>query len=178
MTLRIEVARARDLDTLAAMHDEAVKWLAAKGLDQWQPAPGEEEALRRRVRERLARSIERGECYLLYDGPHAVATITVDNYADPEFWRPEDEPDSALYAHRMVVRRSEAGRDLGAVLIDWAEQLAADRGKKWVRLDARRTNTALHDYYRAHGFTHVRTVCLDHRPSGALFQRPVTSDLR
>jgi GNAT superfamily N-acetyltransferase len=104
--------------------------------------------------------------------------MTVDEYADPEFWHPEDDPGSALYVHRMVVRRSEAGRDLGAVLLDCAEQLAADRRKKWVRLDARRTNTDLHAYYVAHGFTHVRTVCLDHRPSGALFQRPVPMAIR
>lgn len=73
----------------------------------------------------------------------------------------------------MVVDRSAAGRDVGGKLLDWAESLAAARGRKWLRLDAWRTNEQLHAYYRRQGFTRFKVVDLSHRGSGALFQRRV-----
>jgi GNAT superfamily N-acetyltransferase len=65
-----------------------------------------------------------------------------------------------------------AGTDIGGRLLDWAGDLAASAGRRWLRLDAWKGNTALHRYYERHGFTHVRTVDLWHRGSGSLFQRP------
>ena len=46
---------------------------------------------------------------------------------------------------------------------------SAATGRPWLRLDCAKHNTRLHDYYRAHGFTHLRTIDLPHRESGALF---------
>jgi GNAT superfamily N-acetyltransferase len=100
--------------------------------------------------------------------------ITVDDYADPEFWTPEDQPDRALYVHRMVVDRSASGKNVGERLIDWAENLAKASGKEWLRLDAWSTNAPLHAYYKEQGFSPVRVLNLSHRGSGALFQRSVS----
>ena len=36
-TLTIRKAEPADLDTLEELREEAVAWLASKGLDQWQP---------------------------------------------------------------------------------------------------------------------------------------------
>ncbi|MEU7909175.1 GNAT family N-acetyltransferase [Actinoplanes sp. NPDC049118] len=99
--------------------------------------------------------------------------ITVDDYADPEFWTAQDDPDSALYVHRMVVDRVAGGNGVGGRLLDWAERLASSLGRTWLRLDAWRTNAPLHAYYQRQGFVPVRTVNLSHRGSGALFQRRV-----
>jgi hypothetical protein len=44
-----------------------------------------------------------------------VGTITVDEFADPEFWRPDDNPASALNLHRMMSEE----------LLRFAEDLAA-----------------------------------------------------
>jgi GNAT superfamily N-acetyltransferase len=155
------------------LYREAQEWLSARGTDQWQPVDGRSEDLWQRVRTNIACSIEQGDCYLaLWDGV-PVGTITVDEYADPEFWRDEDDPRSALYVHRMIVARDMAGRGLGAELLRWAERKAAARGRRWLRADAWSTNTALHDYYKGQNFSHVRTVILPHRGSGALFQRRV-----
>ena len=56
--------------------------------------------------------------------------------------------------------------------VDETSGEAEHAGRKWLRLDAWRTNTALHDYYRRHGFADVSTISLPWRGSGALFQRP------
>lgn len=105
-----------------------------------------------------------------------VGTIIVDDFADPDFWSEDDAPSDALYVHRMIVSTTVSGRNLGAALLDFAERLAESRGRKWLRLDAWRTNLALHRYYIRQGFRAVRTVDLSHRGSGALFQRRVKPD--
>jgi hypothetical protein len=56
-------------------------------------------------------------------------------------------------------------------MLDWAAARARETGKSWLRLDAWKTNLALHRYYRSQGFALLRVVDLPHRQSGALFQR-------
>lgn len=163
VTLTIRPAVAAEVQIVASLWTEAAAWLASRGIDQWQYPPH---------LDRIERSVAAGECWLaIHREP--VGTITVDGRADPEFWTPADEPETALYAHRMAVARWAAGQGLGAVLLDHAAHLAAAAGKRWLRLDAWRDNPGLAGYYRAQGFTEVRTVVLGHRRSGVLFQRPV-----
>jgi len=156
-----------DLDVLVQMYQDTQRWLASKGSDQW--AANTEE----KTRSSLSRSIGGGECYVAEISGQTVGMITVDNYADPEFWVDEDSPSRALYVHRMVVDRSASGKNVGGQLLEWAESLAEASGKEWLRLDAWSTNAPLHAYYRQQGFSPVRVLKLSHRGSGALFQRSV-----
>jgi GNAT superfamily N-acetyltransferase len=158
----IRRARADEASVVAGLWTEAAAWLASRGIDQWQYEPHHD---------RIAASVAAGECWLAEWDGWVVGTITVDGRADPEFWTAADHPDAALYAHRMVVARAAAGTGLGARLLDHAGRLAAEAGKRWLRLDAWRDNPGLADYYRSQGFTEVRTVVLAHRRSGVLFQR-------
>ncbi|WP_333776756.1 GNAT family N-acetyltransferase [Streptomyces sp. IBSBF 3136] len=162
----IRPAGRKEADTIAAMWEETGRRLKSKGIDQWQyPAN----------MQRISDDIRRGNAYLVFDGPECLGTITVDAFADPEFWSLNDIPGDALYAHRIIVRSNAAGISLGASLLDWAPHKAAKAGKSWLRVDAWKTNPALGRYYEAQGFTHVRTVDLPHRRSGALYQRPAGS---
>ncbi|MEU2595643.1 GNAT family N-acetyltransferase, partial [Streptomyces albidoflavus] len=122
--------------------------------------------------ERIEANIAAGECWIIDVDNAPVATITVDQHADPDFWTEQEAQEAALYVHRMVVRRDVAGLDLGTAMLDWASRIAADQGKQWLRLDAWRDNEGLQSYYRTRGFDHVRTVEAEGRRSGALFQRP------
>ncbi|GAA2383479.1 hypothetical protein GCM10010420_01920 [Streptomyces glaucosporus] len=161
--VRIRPATAQELPTVEALLTEASEWLASRGIDQWQFPPH---------RDRIRKAIRHGECFLAVDEEgRPVGTITVDDYADPEFWTEADDPDSALYVHRMATSRAAAGKNLGATMLDWAAKRAAQQGKAWLRLDAWKTNPELHRYYESQGFTLVRMVDLEHRRSGALFQR-------
>jgi ribosomal protein S18 acetylase RimI-like enzyme len=154
-----------DLPAIASLYRDARAWLAAKGTDQWQnPVP----------ERRIAQNIDQGTCWVLIDDGDVIGTVTVDDFADPDFWTEDDNPDDALYVHRSIVRRDHAGQGLGTELLDHASRLAADAGKRWLRLDAWRTNPELISYYKDQGFTHVRTVWPEDRRSGALFQRPVS----
>jgi len=157
----IRPARQQDLDTLLALRREAEAWLADRGIRQW---TRDMSAL---IKERL----HDGRTWLLEDVGGPFATITLSG-PDMDFWRAEDEPENAIYVYKLIVARSHSGRGYGDLLLDWASDRAARAGLAWVRLDCDRSNTALHDYYLARGFEHVRTVELPHRQSGALFQRP------
>ncbi|GAB4087014.1 hypothetical protein GCM10028784_36440 [Myceligenerans cantabricum] len=171
MTLPLERATPDDAPAIEQLRHEARQWLASLGSDQWNAAPHYDPASPHGI----AAGIKRGEVYVLRDGDSITATMTVDRHADPEFWGPGDRPDDALYVHRMIVQRSASGSDIGGRMLDFAAGLARDVGKNWLRLDAWRSNLALQRYYLNKGFTHVRTVNLAHRGSGALFQRRVST---
>lgn len=163
-SLSLRPARIADLPAILALVHEAVGWLAALGTDQWQ---GEQD----RRRGLLHTDIVAGSVWVVEDGGGVVATITVDEWADADFWRSSDQVHDALYAHRMAVARSHKGRGLGAALLDWASEVAEREHRSWLRFDAWSTNGALHRYYKGLGFEMVRNVPVDGRGSGALFER-------
>lgn len=161
LTLRRAVPA--DLPEVLALLAEAAGWLNGRGVRQW-PAGGF-------PAERITPLIEEGSMYLLDGEEGVVATVALDGHADPEFWHAEDAPGSALYVHKLSVARGSSGRGLGQALLDWAGLRVLATGRRWLRLDCSKDNAALQDYYRGQRFTHLRTVDLPHRASGALFQR-------
>ncbi|WP_326842906.1 GNAT family N-acetyltransferase [Streptomyces sp. NBC_01558] len=162
--LHIRPGRIDELGTVEGLLREASAWLASRGIDQWQYPPH---------RDRIETALELGVCFLAFEEGKAIATIQVDEFADPEFWTPQDDPSRALYVHRMAVSRSASSRDVGAQLLDWAAERATSQGKRWLRLDAWKDNEGLHRYYERRRFVLLRIVDLPHRRSGALFQRRV-----
>ena len=176
MSLTFEVATLDDESTIRALQDEAIAWLATRGTDQWQPAAMQQRLKHRGSDRGLVPAIGRGEVFMVREGGKVVGSLTIDDYADPEFWRPEDDPASALYVHRMIVSRSVAGRDIGGAMLEWCASEALRRGRDTLRLDAWRTNHDLHRYYQRHGFRIVRTVNLPHRGSGVLLERVLRSE--
>lgn len=158
----IRRATEADLSTVVELWEHAASWLSERSIDQWQYAPRED---------RIKANISAGECWIVDVDQTPVATITVDEHADPDFWGQDEAAEPALYVHRMVVRRDIAGHELGSAMLDWASQRAAAEGKHWLRLDAWRSNGGLQSYYLDRGFTHLRTVEAEGRHSGALFQR-------
>lgn len=160
----MEIRRAVDVHTVVDLWTMAQTWLAELGTDQWQ-YPIRVHA--------IERAVAAGTCWIAEDPAGlAVATITVDDDADPELWQAEDNPADALYVHRLVVHPEARGGELGSALLDWASIQASQRGKRWLRLDAWTSNTVLHKYYADRGFSLVRIVNNPGCLSGALYQRP------
>ncbi len=164
MKLVIRAAQPHELDEVEVLWLEASRWLAARGLDQWQYPPR---------RWRMEEAIAAGDCSLVFHDGRVIATITVHEWADLEWWA-HDDPTCALYVHDLVVSRAAAGQALGAHLLNWAGDLAARKDKSWLRLEAWKSNHLLHRYYLDQGFELLRIVDLPHRNSGALFQRPAS----
>ncbi|MCL2418950.1 MAG: GNAT family N-acetyltransferase [Conexibacteraceae bacterium] len=159
--LHIRKATVEDLDAVVELLHDAYDWLIAQGItDQW---------IQRFSRGSIEQIIDRDEVYVAISGEGVIATFTLTYCPDPEFW--DDPSADAGYIRRLVVDRRYAGQDLGGQLLDFATQLVAAAGREWLRLDCAKYNTRLQDYYRSHGFQHLGTVDLEHRQSGALFQR-------
>lgn len=157
-----------EVSNVLAMRDEAAAWLATRGSDQWSaPWPDVE-----RMTAGVRRAVDAGDVWVVQDGDDLVATLTLDTWANPDLWTPDEAAEPARYVHRLIVRRQATTTGLGAELLDWCGDHTARAGALWLRLDAWTTNRDLQRYYLNHGFTHVRTRQLAHNPSGALFQRP------
>jgi GNAT superfamily N-acetyltransferase len=160
----IRVATESDMPTVAELWLEAAAWLRQRGSDQWQ-YPIKMYNIENAVAAQACWIVER------HDGV-PIGTITMDQNADPTLWRPSDEPDRALYLHRLVVRLDARANQLGAAILDWASLRAQSLGKTWLRLDAWSSNQQLHRYYLDHGFRLVRVVDGPDVVSGVLFERP------
>ena len=146
---------------VAGLLDEATVWVNDLGFSQW-PLPF--------PRDQLAGAIERGEVYVVEseDG-EAVATVSM-LPDDPLYWG--DQPPDAYYVHKLAVRRDQAGRGVGAAVVEWANAEAAEAGREFLRLDCLGDNPGIRDYYEDLGFEHRGDVVLDGRTI-SLYERSV-----
>ncbi len=161
------LATPAEQDVVMGLLDDASRWLRTKGTDQWEKPWPDSQGRAERVRETIAA----GRTWLVWGPAGAVGTVSMDEEPDDRLWTARERGEPACYLRRLVVRRDHAGHRLGAELLNWAGTRAARLGARWVRVDVWTTNRALHAYYRAQGFEHVRTRELPDYPSGALFQR-------
>jgi ribosomal protein S18 acetylase RimI-like enzyme len=170
--MRIRRAVASDLPAVHFVLRSAAVALHRRGLDQW---PTGSPNLQPRA---LATQIGRGEFWIVrdYDDGPAAAVIAISQTGDPDFWTEAELAEPAVYLSKAAVRPYFAGQGLGAMLFRWAADYAWQMGMTWVRLDAWSTNTRLHGYYRAQGWTFLRNDPPPGRRSGALFERPAEPD--
>jgi ribosomal protein S18 acetylase RimI-like enzyme len=165
--ITIELAQPSDLDTVLDMLEEAVDWLTARGIDQWRP--GVFHGVRRQP---IADQVRRGEVYLAKRDGQAVGTLTL-QWADKMFWG--TVPDDAGYIHRLAIRPTYAGMELGRHLLQWAERKVASAGKDYLRLDCMAENQALRLYYEQAGFTYKGEI-QGQRWKASLFEKKVTGE--
>jgi hypothetical protein len=168
--LSVRPATAADLAAVHEILHDVADWLHEQGYDQW---PHDSASL---GPERLAAQISHNEMHLVLDGVRLVGTIAVSAHGDSDFWTPRELAEPAVYISKAAIVRQRAGESLGAVVLRWVVDQANMQGARWARLDAWRTNTALHAYYTGQGWDYLRTVAVAGRNSGALFQKLALSD--
>lgn len=162
---RVRQAQTADVDSIVALREEAARWLASRGSDQWSDASIDLKEFRRRVES----SIAAGETWVAVDDEDTVVgTIAVDEHTNLGLWTADELADS-LILHRMI-RSARAPKGTGRLLLQQAITVARRAGRRWLRLDAWTTNQDLHRYYESAGFRHVRTVDDHHTHSAALFE--------
>ncbi|MFD7186289.1 GNAT family N-acetyltransferase [Streptomyces sp. NPDC059904] len=169
MTFFIKPASVDDVSTLMDLRSEAEDWLQGQGTDQW----SDREAGARAI-SKWRESIDDGRTWIiLNEDAETVATVSRGS-VDRDFWTSEDDPETAFYLYKLIVRRSAAGLGVGSLVLDWACRVGSAEGRRWVRIDCWRSNLKLQRYYENLGFTHVRTEAPAHRRSGWLAQRPTS----
>lgn len=151
---QIEIIQARpnQIDTVAAILDEATRWVQSQGGQQW-PLPF--------PRERLVERFATGEVYLAWLDDAAVGTFSLQP-ADPLFWG--ETPDDALYLHGLAIRRVVAGRGVGLQLVQWCEQRVRAVGRRYLRLDCQGGNQTIRRYYEQQGFVDRGAAVVHERP--------------
>ena len=177
--LQVRRAQPQDMTAIIGLIDEAARWLAREvGTDQWQ-RPWPDRAARD---QRIYRGIKSGRTWMVEDGsrpedaPGRLAgTVSCGRGGNKKLWTQRERNEPALYISRLIVSREQAGRGVGAALIDWAGLRGRSWGAQFIRIDVWTTNNELQNYYKAQGFRHVRTYDLDYPwdyPSAALYQKP------
>lgn len=167
---RLVTVRPDDLEDVLCVLSDAARWLINKGVeDQW-PSVFEETDHRA---DKLRAEAAKGNVKIVYWDHHPLATVTVTDWADPDFaagW--PDGSGDALYVMRLATTQvaRNLGLHLGRDLLDYARFVAGTRGVPKVRLDCSKANTGLHDYYLGENFERVGTVDAPGRRSGALFE--------
>jgi GNAT superfamily N-acetyltransferase len=161
----IRQAGPTDHGAVVAILRARTRWLAERGSDQW--------STRQDVLEqRMADRIQRGETWVVATmAGRVVGTISATTKADVDFWTAAERAVPALYLSRLATVTDGTARGLGSAMLDWAIAEAGRRQLEEVRLDAWRTATGLHRYYIDRGWTHLRTMTMPGRYSGALFSR-------
>lgn len=167
--IEVRPADPSEAEAITLLLVKAAKWLEGRGIQQWRPDWF--------TVEDTAAAIGMGEMYAACEGDEVVGAFRL-QWADSFFWGADEGQDgSAGYVHRLVVRRSHAGKGLGLRLLEEAEACSVAAGKEFLRLDCGAGNEALCAYYRQAGFTLRR--CVDLRGwQGALFEKQVGSTLR
>jgi ribosomal protein S18 acetylase RimI-like enzyme len=122
--------------------------------------------------------VAEGLAHLGWEGRRVLGTFVL-RWSDAQVWGPDDG--QCGYLHRLAVHPHTAGQGIGRRLVDAAGELAAERGRGWLRLDCDRDNPRLRAYYEAQGFQHVRDVDSVPRQTrqgtraASLYQRPAPS---
>ena len=143
--MRVVAAQPADLPRYLDLLEELADWLHARGIEQWP---------RGRARTGAAyygASIDKQEVHLAFEGNEFVGALRL-LMRDDIVW-PDAANDDGLYLYNLAVRRTWAGRGLGRWLLDWAERLAGESGRHYLRLDCLPGNTFLRQYYEDAGFT-------------------------
>jgi len=139
----IRLARLDEASAAISIWKEAANWLIERRQPLW---PAELFTLT------MAEAhVRRGELVLAFDKYEPCAAMLVQT-SDPVCW-PEMAAGSALYLHKLAVRRSHAGRNWPDKLIAWARAQAMPLGVP-LRLDCA-VRPELEGVYARCGFARV-----------------------
>ena len=120
---------------------EASHWVSSRGLPGWSDAELHDAD--------LPRQSAAGALILGFADESPVACMLLQR-SDPQYW-PKAIPGSALYLHKLAVRRAHAGRGWGPRMIAWAKSEAQRQQITRVRLDTW-ADSRLAEFYATHGF--------------------------
>src|SRR5947208_2777021 len=112
-------AQADDLPAILSVLRDAAELPRARGMDMWawvRTAAGE-----KLVADRIAA----GGFYVGALNDQAVCTVRVE-WSDSEIWD-EDGDGRAGYIHSLAAIRQFKGNGIGAAMLDWSQQIIANR---------------------------------------------------
>lgn len=150
-----------EISQMFSMILQRMKWMDDKGIKQWNEA-GYDEIYPQSYYEEAHK---KGEAFVLADSnTNEIISAAVLKEEDNR-WK-DKEP--AIYLHNFVSKIGKKGA--GAIFLQRAEEYAARKEKKYVRLDSAENNQFLAYYYEQRGFEPVGK-CEDGLYKGILRQK-------
>lgn len=141
--MQIEQAHPTEAPTVAAVLNEAARWLANEGRPLWSAA---DISL-----ERVQRDTDAG-CYFIARKNGEAAGVMRLDLEDPNFW-PEIESGSSAFVHKLAVGRHWAGHGVSVALLNFARERALGLGRRHLRLDCVADRMPLRTLYERFGFS-------------------------
>ena len=153
--LYLEKAVMEQLDKGADLIGQGRAYLKSQGIDQWQGGYPN--------RDSVQQDIAAGKGYFLTDGKQQMAYLCLDLDGEPAYneikgtWlTPVTEP--YLVIHRLAFDAEFRGQGLAVQVFALAEQFAAERGIKSIKVDTDGDNKIMQHLMKKAGFTYCGTI--------------------
>jgi GNAT superfamily N-acetyltransferase len=138
----VKQASETDIPVIEGILLDAVHWMDANGLHQWEE---------RNVRwDSLSKHYAVDDFLIAYDNGTPAACMALTDY-DPFFW-PDIPKGESLYIHKFAVLRKYAGQGCSTELIECAKEKARQSGINAIRLDCHKNRAKVRAVYEKHGF--------------------------
>lgn len=152
--IRASIAGVEEYPRIERLMVDTAKWLRSKGSTQWSGLlSGSDD-------HDTAGALERGEV-VEFKGAEGTLLACVILQQEPagwdrNLWRLDRaETGTAVYLHRLVVDRGQAGKGLGRTLMDWIGRDMSFPGRDRIRLDCIASNETLNAFYKSCGYTYI-----------------------
>jgi len=147
----IRSAKMNDLNAVLRIVRNAVQHMDDQGISQWDHLYPD--------RAILQADIEKSQMHVIVDEDSVMGFITLNEEESPEYneisWAYHGR---VLVVHRLTVHPEHQGRKLASQLMSFAEQIAAQKGYKAIRLDAFIHNPAAISLYEKRDYRNAGTV--------------------
>jgi ribosomal protein S18 acetylase RimI-like enzyme len=167
--MRVRSGGPEDFEAVLAIGDEAVAWMNARGNTmQWgaQPWTGNE----KREQAIYYALLGEGARVVETDAGEVVGVLLATEQSSPT--SAPEAGERELYINWLLTSRRHGGRGIGAMLIDDAKALAAERGIDLIRVDCWAGEDGnLVRVYEKYGFQRVRAFFRDQWPGMLLAMR-------
>ena len=150
---RITMARIEDIMEIVTLWHKVESWAERGGGRIWHDDE---------ISERIVRFyVERGQLFKLSEDSTGgvIGTITLTEFDSNNYWERYGDV-KALYIQRVAVDRVYAGHGFGKELLNFAEQNARSRNRRFLRLDCDSERHKLCTIYEKFGFKRVGSATI------------------
>ncbi len=144
MYKKVSVRKATSIDApaISTILTEATSWLKERNQPLW--------SVEMFTIPKVMKDLTEYYYYVAEDDGVVVGSFRF-QLEDPEIW-PEISRDDSAFLHRLVVRRSQAGRGVARQMILYAQQLTQNANRRFLRLDCAADRPKLRSIYENSGF--------------------------
>jgi GNAT superfamily N-acetyltransferase len=129
---------------------EVAQWLTDRGETLWN--------VQDLTADNIINEYTRGNLIVVYVDGEPAATFIL-QWLSPLYW-PEAQPNTSGFIHKLAIRRSFAGQNLFAAIVDYCRSECQKRGITLLQLETDATRPKLMQFYERHGFraTYQRSI--------------------